>query len=614
MANLEITELDFDELKNNFKNYLQNQPEFTDFNFEGSGFNVLLDILAYNTHYQTYYASMLLNESFLDSAVKLSSAESIAKHLGYTPVSTRGSTASINVKVINPTVLTPRLVLPIFTAFTTTINEESYTFLTTEAYIANRNGNEYNFLNVKVTQGSLQEYSYVVNDITPDAKYEIPVEKIDTSTLMVYVQKSASDLTTEIYSLAEDLLSLKSDSKIYFLQKNPLGRYEIYFGDNILGKSPDIGNIVTLRYLVSIGEETNVDETIAQTFSSEQSIQGSNDITVTVNSNSTNGKKAESITSIKHYAPKYNASRNRAVTASDYEAIIHANFTGAESISVWGGEDNIPPIYGKVFVSLKPYEGHIISFENKELIKSEILKNKQGVTIQVDFVDPEYIYVGLDIIAEYNPLLTSKSSGLLYSQILDVIENYFSDNLQQFDKDYKHSILLNNISEVDESIQSVLGSVKLQKRIIPVLNVTNTYNSSSSIQFRNAIKPGTFTSSNFYIKINGEEVSVKLKDLPNTNPPDDFGSGTLRIVNSETEAIINANIGRIDYGIGEVSIIGLIPTSLPPNAENIRLSCGIQERNYNIQARRNEILVLDDSTQSKIIGTVDGLNIDIRAI
>lgn len=614
MSNLDITSLDFDELKNNFKTFLQSQPEFSDFNFEGSGFNVLLDILAYNTHYQTYYASMLLNESFLDSSVKLASAESIAKHLGYTPVSTRGSIANINVKVIDPTVLTPRLVLPIFTAFTTTINEESYTFLTTEAYIANRNGNEYDFLNVKVTQGSLQEYSYVVNDITPNAKYEIPAEKVDTSTLMVYVQKSASDLTTEIYTLAEDLISLKSDSKIYFLQKNPLGRYEIYFGDNILGKSPEVGNIVTLRYLVSIGEETNVDETVTQTFSSEQSIQGSNDISVTVNNNSTNGKKAEGIISIKHYAPKYNASRNRAVTASDYEAIIHANFTGAESISVWGGEDNIPPIYGKVFVSLKPYEGHIISFDNKELIKSEILKNKQGVTIQVDFVDPEYIYVGLDIIAEYNPLLTSKSSGLLYSQILDVIENYFSDNLQQFDKDYKHSILLNNISEVDESIQSVLGSVKLQKRIIPVLNVTNTYNSSSSIQFRNAIKPGTFTSSNFYIKINGEEVSVRLEDLPNTNPPDEFGSGTLRIVNSETEVVINANIGNIDYGIGEVSIIGLIPTSLPPNAENIRLSCGVQERNYNIQARRNEILVLDDSTQSKIIGTVDGLNIDIRAI
>lgn len=614
MSNLEITSLDFDLIKNNFKNYLQNQPEFSDYDFEGSGFSVLLDILAYNTHYQTYYASMLLNESFLDSAVKLSSAESIAKHLGYTPVSTRGSSANINVKIINPTILSPKLILPIFTPFSTTINEQNYTFLTNEVYIANRNGNEYDFTNVRIIEGSLQEYSYVVSDVTPDAKYEIPAEKVDTSTMMVYVQKSASDLTTEIYTLAEDLISLKSDSKIYFLQKNPLGKYEIYFGDNIFGKSPEIGNIVTLRYLVSIGEETNVDETVTQTFSSEQAIQGSNNIVITVNSNSTNGKKAESISSIKHYAPKYNASRNRAVTASDYEAIIHANFTGAESISVWGGEDNIPPIYGKVFVSLKPYEGHIISFDNKELIKSEILKNKQGVTIQVDFVDPEYIYVGLDLTIEYNALLTSKSSGLLYSEILDVIENYFSDNLQQFDKDYKHSILLGKISDVDTSIQSVLGSIKLQKRIIPVLNSTNTYNSSSAIQFRNAIKPGTFESSYFYIKINGEEISVKLQDLPDTNPPNEFGSGTIRLINSKTEDIVISNVGRIDYGYGEISIIGLIPTSLPPNAENIRLTCGIQEKNYNIQARRNEILVLDDSTQSKLIGTINGLNIDIRNI
>lgn len=614
MTNISVSELDFDLIKDNLKTFLRSQPEFSDYDFEGSGLSVLLDILAYNTHYQSYYASMLMNESFLDSAVKLNSAESIAKHLGYTPVSTRGSKASVNIKVIDPIVLSPKLVLPIFTPFASSINGQNYTFLTTKSYVANRNGNEYDFTNVQITEGSLQQFSYVVNDKTPNAKYEIPAINVDTSTLQVYVQKSATDLTTEIFNLAEDLTHLKSDSKIYFLQKNPLNRYEIYFGDGILGQTPEIGNIITLRYLVSTGDETNVSELNVQTFSSEQSIQGSNNITVTTNNNSTNGKIAEDITSIKHYAPKYNAAKNRVITSSDYESIIHAHFTGAESISVWGGEDNIPPIYGKVFVSLKPYEGHIISSDDMEFIKSEILKNRQGVTIQVDFVSPEYIYVGLDVLVEYDPLSTNKQSGILHSEVLNVIDDYFENNLQKFDRDYKHSVLLNDISNVDNSIKSVLGSISLQKRIIPTLNVTNTYNSASAIQFRNSIKPGSFESSNFFVIINGSEVSVKIKDLPNDNPPNELGSGVLRMINSDTNVVVNSNIGSVNYGTGEISILGIIPSSLPTDSENIKLTCRIQERNYNIFARRNEILLLDDSTQNKIIGTTNGLKIDIRTV
>ena len=614
MSQLRIAELEFDQIKQNLKEFLQNQNKFSDYDFEGSAISVLLDILAYNTHYNSYYGNMLLSESFLDSAVKRSSVVSLAKHLGYTPVSVRGSTANIDVKVINPDGLPPSLTIDPFTTFVSTIDGVGYNFLTTKAYTTVREGNEYNFTNVEVKEGQLQEFSYVVSDTTPKAKYEIPALNVDTSTIQVIVQQSATDITREIYTLAEDLTALNNTSKIFFLEQNPFEKYQIYFGDDVLGKSPEIGNIIIIRYLVSKGDGTNVSSKITQTFQSANSIEGSNNITVTTNSNSTGGKNKESITSIKHYAPKYNAAKNRCVTASDYEALIHANYAGAESIAVWGGEDNSPPIYGKVFVSLKPFEGFIVSEETKESIKSDILKSKQGITIQVDFVDPEYIYVGLEVTAEYDYTITTKSSGQIYDLLVGTINDYFTTNLQKFDADYKHSILTNKLISTDESITSVLASVSLQKRIIPVLNTTNVLNLANAINFRNAIKPGSFSSSYYYMLLNGVQTLVQIIDIPDTNPADELGSGILRLIDAEDETVINSNIGTIDYGTGTVNINAILPTSLPTGAEDIRFTCHIQERNYNLNANRNEIFVLDDSIQNKITGTIRGLTITVNSV
>jgi len=614
MSNLRISELDFDQIKTNLKTYLHSQSEFTDYDFEGSGLSTLLDVLAYNTHYNAYLANMVVNEMFLDSAVKRSSAVSIAKHLGYTPVSARGSIANLDIVVTNPTNLPAILTMDRYTPFTSTVNGVPYTFLTTEAKTASRVGSTYTFANTNVTEGTLLNYSYVVSDTTPNGKYEIPNAAVDTTTMLVSVQTSATDTTTTAYTLTTDITGLDGTTKVYFLEQNPQGKYQIYFGDGIIGKKPTAGNIITIQYMVATGSAVNVSSTVTQSFTAGSTIGGSSNIGITVNSNSTGGANAESITSIKFNAPRINASKNRAVTAADYEALILSNYTGAESVSVWGGEENDPPYYGKVVISLKPYSGFTISDATKESITNNILKTRQSIIINPVFIDPVYFYVGVSADIVYNPSTTTLSSSQIRTQANDTITNYFSTSLQKFNKNYVHSTLINSILAKNNSITSVLVSVKLQRRLLPNLNTVNVYSGDTSIKFRNAIKPGSFISSYFYISLNGVTTLVKITDLPNTTPASDTGTGTLRLVNTATDAIVTSNIGTINYGTGIVGITGITPSGLPAGTQDIRVTGSIQEASYNLTVYRNEILVQDDTTTNKIGGLVAGTNVTVSAL
>jgi len=614
MSNLRISELDFDQIKTNLKTYLHSQSEFTDYDFEGSGLSTLLDVLAYNTHYNAYLANMVVNEMFLDSAVKRSSAVSIAKHLGYTTVSARGSIANLDIVVTNPTNLPAILTMDRYTPFTSTVNGVPYTFLTTEAKTASRVGSTYTFANTNVTEGTLLNYSYVVSDTTPNGKYEIPNAAVDTTTMLVSVQTSATDTTTTAYTLTTDITGLDGTTKVYFLEQNPQGKYQIYFGDGIIGKKPTAGNIITIQYMVATGSAVNVSSTVTQSFTAGSTIGGSSNIGITVNSNSTGGANAESITSIKFNAPRINASKNRAVTAADYEALILSNYTGAESVSVWGGEENDPPYYGKVVISLKPYSGFTISDATKESITNNILKTRQSIIINPVFIDPVYFYVGVSADIVYNPSTTTLSSSQIRTQANDTITNYFSTSLQKFNKNYVHSTLINSILAKNNSITSVLVSVKLQRRLLPNLNTVNVYSGDTSIKFRNAIKPGSFISSYFYISLNGVTTLVKITDLPNTTPASDTGTGTLRLVNTATDAIVTSNIGTINYGTGIVGITGITPSGLPAGTQDIRVTGSIQEASYNLTVYRNEILVQDDTTTNKIGGLVAGTNVTVSAL
>jgi len=613
MPNLRISELDFDEIKQNLKEFLQDQDQFTDYDFEGSGFSVLLDILAYNTHYNAYLANMVVNEMFLDSAVKRNSAVSIAKHLGYTPASVRGARAVLDVTVNDPTGLPPTLTLPRFTPFTTTINGIGYTFLNITERTATPVGTSYTFDDVTVVEGEFKSQAFVSVEPGPAEKFEITETNIDTSTLIISVQKSATDVTTTSYTLSEDITGINGDSAVFFLQENPFGRYEIFFGDGVIGKILEAGNIVNIRYLVPAGAAANVSDLVTQTFTTTP-IGGSSNINITTVSNSSSGADKESITSIKFKAPLINAAKNRAVTAEDYKALITANFTDAESVSVWGGEENVPPIYGKVFISLKPFEGFTVSQETKQSIINNILNPKKVLAIQPEFVDPEFFFVNLVINVEYNSLLTTKTPSQIQTIVANTVNNYFSTSLQKFDLDFKRSKLVNLISNADPSIDSVIMLIKLQKRFLFTFNQTNSFVDENSINFQNKIAPGTLSTTRFFASIGGATVLVSASDIPSVMPPDPNGTGTLSLFRSSDGALLQRDFGSVNYGTGQVTINQFVPVSFPEGITNFRLTASIQEVSQNIEVFRNQILILDDSVLNVAIGTEAGLTVNVTSI
>ena len=594
MSNIRISELDFDTIKINLKAFLQDQTEFTDYDFEGSGLSILLDILAYNTHYNAYLANMLANEMFLDSAVKRSSATSLAKHLGYTPVSVRGSVATIDVTVTNPIGSPYQLTLPIFTPFTTTIDGTSYTFRNIEPITINPVNGVYTFSNVKVKEGFYLEFSYTVVTPGPDEKYEIPNGDVDTTTIVVTVQKSTTDLTTDTYTLASDLADITNTSKIYFLEENTNSNYQIYFGDNILGKKLAAGNIITIKYLVSSGAVCNVSGKISQSFTNESSIGGSNTVAVTTVKNSTGGADKETLSSIKFNAPRSFIARNRAVTKNDYASIIKANFLQVEAVSVWGGEDNLPPIYGKVFISLKPYIGYTIDEETKNNIKNTLLKERQVLTVAPVFVDPDYLYVNLNVSIDYNKYKTNLTAGQFQTLARSAIITFFSQQLEQFEVPFYHSQLVEKLNKIDPSVTGVLLEVKLQKRVIPILNISNSFLDEGSLKFNNKLQPNTFQSTRFNVVQNGQVISARIQDAPEQSPPNSEGTGILRLFNADTLIDIGP-IGSINYSTGEVVINSITPVGFATGQFDIRLTCDVQKESYNLLTDKNQIIVYDDS-------------------
>lgn len=613
MANLRVAELDFDSIKTNLKTYLQSQNEFTDYDFEGSGLSVLIDILAYNTHYNAYLANMLANEMFLDSAVKRSSVVSIAKHLGYVPRSTKSSTAILDILVNGPTGTPATLTLDRYTPFVTTINGVPFTFLTTDSFTLQPSGGVYLFNDIPVKEGRLLDYSFTVAAPGPDEKYEIPNAAVDTTTMLVTVQNSSSDTTITTYNRATDLTAIDGNSAVYFLEENPLGNYQIYFGDGILGKKLTTGNIIKIQYLVSSGSAPNVSGTISQSFSASTTIGGSSNIVITTVSNSTGGAEKESISSIKFNAPRANQARNRAVTKADYVSIIKAEYAQVESISVWGGEENIPPVYGKVYISLKPFDGFVISDEVKANIKNIILNERRVLTMIPEIVDPDYLYSNLTIDINYNKNLTTYSSSQISALARSAVINYFTTELQQFESPFYHSQLVEILNNIDSSILSVLVEVKIQKKLTPVLNVTNSYTGSSLLKFTNKLVPGSFETTRFNIVTGGNSLSVRIKDVPVEMPPDPNGTGVLSLYNADTGTTID-RVGTINYSTGEVAITGITPTGYPTSQFDISATCGVQEESYNLIAAKNQIIVLDESTELVLANRLPGLTINVTAV
>ena len=588
---LEVSDFDFDAVKANLKTFLQSQSEFQDYNFEGSGFSILLDILAYNTHYLGFNANMLANEMYLDSADIRKNIVSIAKMLNYTPSSVKSPVASLDIEVNDATGST--LTLNKGTVFTTSVNGVSYQYVTNEDNTITPTNGVFLFSNVQVYEGTLTTFRYTVDINDPDQKFTIQNANADTRTLKVSVQTSSSNTTTNIYSLAGGYNNVTDTSKVYFLQEIEDGKFEVYFGDGVLGAALQDGNIVILEYIVTNRDESNG----ASSFSLGTTIGGFSDVTITTNSVSQGGSAAESKESIRFNAPLSYSAQNRAVTTSDYETIVRSIYPNALSVSAWGGEDDETPVYGTVKIAIKAASGSTLTTSTKQNIITA-LKPYNVASVRPVIVDPETTSVLITSIVKYDSRLTSKSADTLKSNVLTTLTNYNTDTLQQFDGVFRYSKVVGSIDDTDTSIVSNITTLRIRKTFKPTLNSSTRYD----IYFRNAVynphsehksmSGGVLSSSGF--KISGDTTNIYFLD--------DDGSGNVRRYRlvGGSRSYVNTTQGIINYSTGQITLNSLNITTV----ENIRgavstvIELTLQPSSNDIVPVRDQIVEIDVANSS----------------
>ena len=543
-----VADFDFDIVKSNLKSFLQDQPEFSDYNFEGSGFAVLLDTLAYNTHYLGFNANMLANEMYLDSADIRKNIVSLAKMLGYTPTSAKSPVANVDILLNNASGATVSMAKG--TAFTSKVNDVNYQFVTNEDIIMTPQDGVYRFSNVNIYEGTLATYRYTVDSTDVDQKFIIPNVNADTSTLKVTIQNSNSDTTQTTYTLASGLKGLTNTSKAYFLQETDTGRFEVYFGDDVIGSKLSDGNIVILQYVVSNREEANG----ASSFSLSGNIGGFTNATITTNSNAQGGSDPETKESIRFNAPLQYTSQDRAVTTTDYETLVKSIYPNVQSISAWGGEDDETPVYGVVKIAVKAKSGSTLTNTTKNSIITS-LKPYNVASVRPEIVDPEVTSLVLVVNAKFNKQATAKTSDTLKSEITNTLSNYTTNTLSSFDGIFRYSKVTGLIDDVDNSILSNITTVKMRKPFTPTLSSSTKYN----VYFRNAIynphsgHQSVITSTGFKVAGNNNEMFF-----------DDDGAGNLRVyyLVSGIKTYHNSTQGTIDYSTGQITINSLNVASI----------------------------------------------------
>ena len=590
---IEITDLDFDTVKSNFKTFLSQQTQFSDYNFEGSGMSVLMDLLAYNTHYLAFHANMLANEMFIDSAVTRASAVSHAKALGYTPSSMKSSNATVNITVSNVPTSQSSLTMAAGTIFTTTVNDIGYQFVTISDATATSDTGIFTFSEVKIYEGTRVNYNYTVDSSNLEQQFIIPSSAVDTSTLLVNVQNSVSDTTTITYTLNNDYNTLNSTSTKYFLQEVEAGRFEVYFGDGIVGKKPADGNIISLNYVVTNGDEADG----ANAFVADSTIGGYTDIAITTVSASGGGSPAETVDSIKFNAPLKYAAQGRAVTPDDYKSIIPSVYSNIKSVQVWGGEDNDPPIYGRVYISIRPNTGSSLTTSTKNSIVSS-LKPYNIASVTPVIVDPETLLLELTTTVKYNSTLTEKTQSDIRALAQTTISTFNSNNLQKFDSVFRHSNLLRSLDDSDQSVLSSTVAVKLKRNITPTLNAATKY----TIKFNNAAYHPTAAHSQTVVESSG----FYLSGNTNLQYIDDDGSGNIRtfyLLGGTTKTITDANAGTVNYNTGEVVLTSFNFTSVV-NA-NGTVSVTIKPDSNDVVPVRNQVIEIDtvNSSTSAVVDT-----------
>ena len=571
---LNVAQMDFEEIKTNLKNFLRAQSNLQDYDYEGSAMGTLIDLLAYVTHYNAVNANLGLNETFLDTAQFRGSVVGHARQLGYTPRSATAAVAAVNLAISNFPSNTTATV-PKGTRFRTVINGRSYDFVTDQEYMTTTGI----FENVKIVQGTYKtvEYTY---DVTTAEKFFIPDLDVDTSYMAVEVYDSETASSKRVFTRAKLITSINKDSRVYFLAENPDGLYEVSFGDGILGTALEDGNLIRITYLVTDNEAVNG----ASVFTIVDSIyNGTSPVVVQTVQRAIGGQVREAVDEIRRNAPLSFASQNRAVTADDYKAIILENFQNVETIAVWGGEDNDPPSYGNIYISIKPKNGDTLFAAERETVLNDVIRPKSIVSLTPILVDPEYTYISLEVFYKYDVSTTPLSKATLNAAVRTAIQTYDDTYLSKFDGVLRHSNLVRAIDTANNSILSSNARVYMKKRFTPELDLPQRV----ELQFSGPIyndpdnqviyKTTTFT-------YNGRQCT--LRDVVGSD-----GVRRVQVVYGKgaTLVVIADNVGTVDAARGKITLTDFTVSNFVGDYIEIT----VVPDSLDIAPLRNNLLVID---------------------
>lgn len=586
---IQVGNLEFDEIKANLKEFLRGQDAFSDYDFEGSNMSVLLDVLAYNTYYNNVYQNMALNECFLDTASKRESVVSRATELGYVPRSHRCASTRISFRVTGVSNNPERITMPKYTTFTGTRNQKRFTFYTTSDITTTRDSNnEYQFTDVLITEGAPVDNRFVYS--SDSGSYVIPNNTIDTTTLIVKVQ-TPPDTTYEVFTNVSNWANIDGESACYFLREVEGGQYKISFGDGIIGKEIPNGAIVYMTYFVSSGEEPNGIYSIS--FGGRY-LEGGSVTNIVMSGTVEGGRLPETIDEIRFNAPNFYASQNRIVTALDYETLILNKVPAIEAVTVWGGETNEPPIYGKVFISAKTVSGRDLTYADQQTIIDDVIENYKIATVIPEFVHPEYINIELDVVVYYDKTITTKSADDIRTQIIANLLQYDEVQLQKFNRIMRGSVISRMVEETDLSIISAIPRTKIHRTVSPIYNTISNY----IVNIGNPFTANSIITTPFYIM--GNDYAHYI---------DDNGSGILRlyrVINGKRVDI--SNIGTVDYANGVLYVYNLAirriegiiwQFSITPSSSDI-----VSILNQIVQLDRANLkvsMIADESTRGRVL-------------
>lgn len=592
------TDLDFDNIKNNLKLFLAQKAEFADYNFEASGISNLLDVLAYNTHYNALLANFALNESFLSTAQLRSSLVALAGNLGYTVRSKTASFGIVNVYVTNPS-NPASMTMPAGTSFTATVDNKSYTFKTRDTLTATNNGSSQYFftldgnINVPIYEGTSKSKTFIAGESSENETYVIPVNNLDLDTVIVKVYNSVTSDEFDTYLNINSITSITSTSKLYAIKETPNGYYELTFAngveaENRYGVTPQAGNKIVVSYDTTVGPTANG----ARTFTPASTLSGLT-INVSTVTQSAGGKNKENLESIRKNAPYLYATQNRMVTAEDYSALILRNYSNViEDIKSWGGEDNIPPEYGKVYTSIDfSVEDATVQSETRLNIR-QLVQDLSVASFDIEFVDPQNTFLQVETVFQWNPNLTNKSQTAIESSVSATMQTFFDANLGSFDKSFRRSNLLTDIDESDPSVLSSRATIKMINRFVP-----STTAQSYSITFPTSIATP-------------DDVNYRIVSDPFLFDGDvcifrnRLESNIIEVLNTNTGSIAIDNAGSYNAATGELTLSGVNPVLV--SGTYLRI-VATPENQATINPLRNNILNYDAASSNARAVITDAL-------